>query len=111
MRTTQLVSRSPGGGFTVRLSGSRSAGTPLRGIQAAGHPPRISRAQLDAIDGATIPVQRDADDYPLADPTLAAVQRLERERVFGNRATAQPTTPDNVLDEFYPHEWLPEVWD
>ena len=116
MRQTQLVGRTPGGGFTVRLTGSRSApphgvGAPLRTIQAAGHPPRVSRAQLDAIDGVSIPVQRDADHYPvMPDPTLAAVQRLERERVMGNRATAQPTTPDNVLDEYYPRDWLPEVW-
>jgi hypothetical protein len=113
-KTFAVTSRTPGGGSTVRITRpTGTPGTPLHQIQAAGAPPRVSRAQLDAIDR-----QRDADGYPAMpdivvapDPaTLAAVER-ERERVCGNRATAQPTTPDNVLDEYYPHEWLPEVWD
>jgi hypothetical protein len=34
----------------------------------------------------------------------------QRAAVMGNWASAQPTTPDNVLDDYYPREWLPEVW-
>lgn len=106
MRQTSLISRSPGGGFSVRLTGTRDAPAPVR---ASGQS-RVSQAMLDAVDR-----QRDADGYPapvpVTDPALAAaVERQRREQIFGNGATAQPTTPDNVLDEFYPHEWLPEIW-